>query len=69
MGAVPLCATESLEKSYRYETTCIGQSWVAGFVPISVVLAPDNVEEVASRKAELLALLCLVIVQRTDDLQ
>ena len=68
MTAISLGSTKGLEKGHGNKTPGVGQGGVASFVPIAVVFATNNMKEVASRKAELLAIPGFVIVECFDDL-
>jgi hypothetical protein len=55
LRTITLGAAESLKEGDRDKAARVGKSWVAGLVPVLVVLASDNVEEVSSREAKFLA--------------
>lgn len=74
LASVGLCtislgSAKGLEEGYRHETSGVRKSWVACFVPVVIVFATDNVEKIASRKAEFLAGTGLVIVKGSNNLE
>lgn len=69
LSTVSLCPAECLEEGDRDEAPGVRERGVACLVPVGVVLSADDVEEVTSGEAELLARLGFVVVQRADDLQ
>ena len=61
--AISLRAPQSLEKGYRHQPPRIWESRVAGFVPVAVIFASYDVEEVSAREAQLLARLRLIVIE------
>lgn len=78
VAAVALGAAEDLEIAYRNEATGVRQRRVAGLIPVGIVFATDDVEEVALGEAEDLnaglgkalneGIVGLVVVVGSDDL-
>lgn len=68
LGAVSLGSAQGLEEGDGHQAAGVGQGWVACFVPVGVVLAADNVKEVASGEAQLLRGASCVVVERSNDL-
>jgi hypothetical protein len=69
LRTISLGTAKGLEESDGHETSGVRKSWIACFVPVLIVFAADNVEKVASRKAEFLAGTGLVIVKCSNDLE
>jgi len=69
LRTISLGSAQGLEEGDRHKTSSVRKSWVACFVPVIIVFPADNVEKVASRKAEFLAGSSLVIVKRSNDLR
>jgi hypothetical protein len=58
---------DNLKEGYRYKSAGAG-SWVAGFVPLVVVLVADNVKEVSFLKTELCLACRYVSLDRSNNL-
>ena len=69
LGAVAFGAPQRLEECDGHKTPRVGKGGVACLVPVCVVLAPDDVEEVAPRETQFLAGLGFIVVEGADDLQ
>lgn len=52
--AVSFGAAKGLKEGHGNKPSSIWQGWVACFIPVGVAFSADNMEEVASRKAQLL---------------
>jgi hypothetical protein len=48
MSAVSFCWAKGLKEGDWNQATCVGQGRVASLIPLGVILAADDVEEVAS---------------------
>lgn len=62
LPAIALRLAERLEEVHGHEAARVGHGGVARLVPVGVVLARDDVEEVAFLEAELLRVLRFVVV-------
>lgn len=54
LATVPLRAPEGLEEGDRDQAAGVGKRRIAGFIPIRVVLAADDVEKVSTGETQLL---------------
>lgn len=68
LATVSLGLAQDLEEGHGDEATDVLQRRVARLVPIWIILSPDHMEEIAFLETQLLARLCLVIVQGADHL-
>jgi hypothetical protein len=68
LTAVPLGTSQSLKECDGHQAPSVGQSRIAGLVPVRVVLTTDYMEEVATRKPELLRRLRFVVIECADNL-
>ncbi len=68
LAAVALVAPEGLEEADRDQAAGVRQRGVACLVPVLVVLATDDVKEVAAREAQLLGILRGIVVEGTNNL-
>lgn len=68
LAAVALVAPERLEEADGDQATGVRQGGVAGLIPLRVVFAADDMEEIAAREAQLLGVLADIIVKRPNDL-
>lgn len=68
LGAVALGTAKCLKESHRDKAARIGQGRVAGFVPVLVMLATNDVKKVAAGETQFLGRLGIVVVKRADDL-
>lgn len=69
LAAVALVAPECYEVAYGNQAPGERQGGVTRLVPIRIILTPNDVKEIAFRKAEFpLLVLCGVIVEGADNL-
>lgn len=50
LATVPFGTSKSLEECYRNKTASIRKSWIAGFVPVGIIFAANNMEKIAARE-------------------
>lgn len=68
LPAAALGLANRLEVIHGYKTSGVGQRRIARLVPVGIILAADDVEEVAFGEGQFLAGLGLIVVERADDL-
>ena len=67
--AISFCSSKSLEESHWDQPTRVRHGRVAGFVPIRVILAPDDMKEVTTREAKLLTGSGFIVIQGSNNLR